>query len=186
MKYIFKILIVIFIIGMANIQLVYAEETVAGFDASKLKELELEDIVNIKLSNLESKREQLLKENGLDSGFTDEEIEILERITEAEAESEGLIGKILVVNVIMNRLKDDRFENSVKDIVFAKKQFQPIRDGRYKKVTVTNETKYAVSLVIDFDFSISDEILFFHALKSKGFSNYTKLFTYKGHVFYTY
>lgn len=152
---------------------VYAEESVAGFDTAKFAEIE-------------KQKEQILKGNMIESEFTNEERVILERITEAEAESEGLIGKILVVNVIMNRLKDEKFEDSIHDVVFAKDQFQPTRDGRYKKIKVTDETKFAVSLVIDYGFYISDKILFFHSTKSKEFSNYTKLFTYKGHVFYTY
>ena len=40
---------------------------------------------------------------------TEEEITILEKIVEAEATGEDIIGKILVANVIINRTKDDEF-----------------------------------------------------------------------------
>ena len=73
------------------------------------------------------------------------DIGILERIVEAEATGEDIKGKILVANVVMNRVNSKTFPNSIEGVVFQKRQFSPIADGRYYSVTVTNESKEAVS-----------------------------------------
>ena len=77
--------------------------------------------------------------------ISDSEKEILQRIVEAEATGEDLKGRVLVANVIMNRVKSKQFPDTVKGVVFQKNgrsvQFSPTRDGRYWSVKVTKKTK---------------------------------------------
>ena len=51
---------------------------------------------------------------------------------EAEATGEDIIGKILVANVIFNRMESEEFPDTVKEVVFQKVgdkyQFSPIAD----------------------------------------------------------
>jgi len=80
---------------------------------------------------------------------TEEEVKMLERITQAEAGGEDEIGKILVVNVILNRAASDKFPDTIKQVIFQKNddgdyQFSPVKSGKYWKVKVTKETKEAV------------------------------------------
>lgn len=85
--------------------------------------------------------------------LTNEEIKMLEQIVEAEATGEDMIGKILVANVILNRMASEEFPDNVKDVIFqkvgGKYQFSPIADKRYWKVEVTKETKEAVQRAIN-------------------------------------
>ena len=78
--------------------------------------------------------------------------EVLLRIVEAEATGEDIIGKMLVANVILNRVNSDTFPDSVEAVVFqrsgSKYQFSPIRDGRYYRVNITESTKEAVERVL--------------------------------------
>ena len=78
-----------------------------------------------------------------------EERRILERIVEAEAGDQDLKGRILVANVIMNRVKSKRFPDSIKAVVFAHRQFSPIQNGRYYRVTVSQKTKKAVKKALE-------------------------------------
>ncbi len=78
-----------------------------------------------------------------------EEREILERIVEAEAGGQDLKGRILVANVILNRVKSERFPDTVKEVVFAHRQFSPVQNGRYYQVTVSNTTKKAVRMALN-------------------------------------
>lgn len=78
-----------------------------------------------------------------------EEREILERIVEAEAGGQDLKGRILVANVILNRVKSERFPDTVKGVVFAHRQFSPVQNGRYYSVTVSNKTKKAVKMALN-------------------------------------
>ncbi len=73
---------------------------------------------------------------------------ILERIVEAEAGGEDHKGKVLVANVVLNRVKSKSFPSTIREVVFAHRgstyQFSPIYDGRYYTVNVSDDTKKAV------------------------------------------
>lgn len=125
---------------------------------------------------------------------TEEEITMLERIVEAEATGEDITGKILVANVVLNRIADDKFPDTVKDVIFQKVgndyQFSPIADKRYWKVKVTEETKEAVQRALNGE-DYSQGALYFMARKLarkssvKWFDNNLKwLFKHGAHEFY--
>lgn len=69
---------------------------------------------------------------------------ILERIVEAEAGNQDIKGRQLVANVILNRVKSEKFPDSVKGVVFSPGQFSPVSNGRYYEVSVSGKTKRAV------------------------------------------
>lgn len=88
-----------------------------------------------------------------DAIFLDEEsYDILCRIVEAEAGSEDEKGRMLVANVIMNRVESSRFPNTVKGVVFQKGggvyQFSPVATGGYYRVKVSDQTRQAVDRVL--------------------------------------
>ncbi len=126
--------------------------------------------------------------------LTEEELEILCKIVEAEAGCEDENGKLLVANVILNRMNSGIFPETVKDVVFQREngvnQFSPIADGRYYKVVVSEDTKMAVERALKGE-DISDGALYFVARKYadsdnvKWFDeNLTYLFTHGGHEFF--
>ena len=85
--------------------------------------------------------------------MSDEDYANLLKIVEAEAGGEDLKGKILVANVIFNRIKKPDFPSNVTDVVWERSggsaQFSPVADGRIYTVTVSKETKEAVNRAID-------------------------------------
>lgn len=84
--------------------------------------------------------------------LSERDTEVLLRIVEAEATDEDITGKMLVANVILNRVNDDEFPSTVEEVVFERTgstyQFSPIRDGRYYKVSITDSTREAVERVL--------------------------------------
>ena len=125
---------------------------------------------------------------------TEEEVTMLERIVEAEATGEDLIGKILVANVVLNRLADENFPDTIKEVIFQKVgddyQFSPIADKRYWKVKVSKETKEAVQRALNGE-DYSQGALYFMSRKLakkssiKWFDNNLKwLFKHGSHEFY--
>lgn len=78
-----------------------------------------------------------------------QERKILERIVEAEAGDQDLKGRILVANVIMNRVKSKHFPSTVKNVVFAHRQFSPVQNGSYYRVHVSKKTKQAVKKALN-------------------------------------
>jgi N-acetylmuramoyl-L-alanine amidase len=124
------------------------------------------------------------------------EKEILQRIVEAEATGEDIKGKMLVANVILNRVANDRFPDTVEKVVFQRNgntvQFSPIKDGRYWSVTVSRETREAVARVLAGE-DESQGALFFSARSRADASsmswfdrNLKWLFKYGGHEFYRF
>ena len=76
--------------------------------------------------------------------YSQQDYEVLQRIVQAEAGICDIKGRILVANVIINRVKSGEFPNTITDVVYQKSQFSPVRDGRLNSCTVTQETVEAV------------------------------------------
>ncbi len=120
------------------------------------------------------------------------EYNVLLRIVEAEAGGEDITGKMLVANVIMNRVNSSRFPDTVTEVVYqrnnnGKAQFSPTVDGRMDSVTVSQETVDAVERVLDGEDS-SNGALYFRSVRSN--SNWhdnslRRIFEHGNHIFYT-
>lgn len=104
-----------------------------------------------KLAKEKLRLERERQKNRIQLSNTDKNV--LLRIVEAEATGEDIKGKMLVANVILNRVKDDEFPDSVEKVVFQKEsgvyQFSPIKDGRYYKVSISNSTRTAIERVLN-------------------------------------
>ena len=96
--------------------------------------------------------------------MSDEDYETLLKIVEAEAGTEDLKGRILVANVIMNRVKHEEFPDTITDVVYEYRcgvpQFSPVYDGRIYRVTVSEQTREAVKQAIE-GVDYSEGALFF-------------------------
>ena len=124
-----------------------------------------------------------------------EELEILERIVEAEATGEDVYGRILVANVVINRVHSKYFADSVEDVVFetigGDAQFSPVKDGRFYTVTVTDLTREAVARALDGEDYSQGALYFFQrsrttSSRASWFDRHTKyLFKYGCHEFFT-
>ncbi len=126
--------------------------------------------------------------------LTKKEIGMLERIVEAEATGEDMVGRILVANVIMNRMADEEFPDTVEDVIFQRSgdeyQFSPISDKRYWSVEVSEKTEEAVKRALEGE-DYSEGALYFMARKRTKKSsarwfddNLEWLFKHGGHEFY--
>lgn len=63
---------------------------------------------------------------------SDETVYWLSRIISAESRGESLVGQIAVGNVVLNRVKDPGFPNTVYGVIFDQRwggQFEPVRNG---------------------------------------------------------
>ena len=120
---------------------------------------------------------------------------ILERIVEAEATDKDEKSKILVANVILNRVRSKEFPNSIEAVVFqrayGKVQFSPTADGRYESVHITKSTKRSVKKALEDGIDYSEGALYFVEKTMANPKNVswfdealTRLFTYQGHSFY--
>jgi spore germination cell wall hydrolase CwlJ-like protein len=91
----------------------------------------------------------------------DSEIEILERIVQAEAGGSGYNGMLAVANVVLNRVKSERFPNTVTEVVFAHRQFTPISDGRYYTIKVNDTARQVVKDALAGARLVGEDALYF-------------------------
>lgn len=73
-------------------------------------------------------------------GLSKEDYDVLLHIVQAEAGICDDKGKILVANVILNRIDSSQFPDNVTDVVYQKSQFSPVSDGSINRVKVTDQT----------------------------------------------
>lgn len=72
--------------------------------------------------------------------FSDTELQVLYNIVEAEVTGGSAESKYNVACVILNRTTDYEFPGNIPDVVFQRKQFSPIADGRYGSLEITDST----------------------------------------------
>lgn len=78
--------------------------------------------------------------------LTNDEYYLLAKCVEAEAGNQDLKGKRLVVDVILNRVDSERFDDDVISVISAKNQFSSYTDGGIAKATPSLETRLAISM----------------------------------------
>lgn len=126
--------------------------------------------------------------------LSDKDYEALLRIVEAEAGGEDQDGKLLVANVVLNRVNSETFPDSVVEVVMQKEQgiaqFSPTVDGRYQSVKVSEDTREAVRRAL-YGEDISQGALYFCAREKADSEKLqwfdrklTKLFAYGNHEFF--
>lgn len=161
-----------------------SDDTVAAFALAEVKQRDLE--------LMSSSTDRIVSYHGRRFAITDEDYQILLKIVEAEATGEDLKGKLLVANVVLNRLEQNfGGATSIVEVVFAEGQFSPVKDGRLFKVTPSETTYEAVEMAMN-GVDKSKGALYFMARElasKKGiryFDNELKfLFKHGCHEFYT-
>ncbi len=123
-----------------------------------------------------------------------QDYEILLKIVEAEAGGEDENGKLLVANVVLNRVNDPYFPDTVTEVVYQKEQgiyqFSPVKDGRLEQVEISESTQRAVERAVCGE-DISRGALYFIARSAVSEekltwfdTQLTWLFAYGGHEFF--
>ena len=115
---------------------------------------------------------------------------ILEKIVQAEAGNQDHQGKLLVANVILNRVKNEKFPSTIREVVFAPRQFSPIADGSYAKACASQDTKKAVNEALRGVDGSQGALYFMDRRYADGGNvswfdrSLTRLFQHQGHEFY--
>lgn len=121
--------------------------------------------------------------------YTDEDYQVLLRIVQAEAGICDPKGKILVADVIINRVLSGKFPDSVKAVVYQPSQFQPVSNGTINTVKVTAETIECVDRALAGE-DYSNGALYYMNRRASGSAaswfdrRLTYLFAHDGHEFF--
>lgn len=155
-------------------------------EAARQKE-ELEYIQKIQQpGNSTVNEEQNLTEiRSLD--WSGEESYMLAKIAMAEAEGEDTEGKALVILVVLNRVWDDEFPDSIEDVISQDGQFTSYWDGRYDEADPDEECWEALRMIQVDKWDESQGATYFRSYSDESTwhsRNLKELFTHGNHTFY--
>lgn len=108
----------------------------------------------------------------------------LARIINAESGNQSLEGKIAVGNVVMNRLNNPRFPDTIYEVLFQKNQFTPAASGSIYREP-NEESVAAAKMVLD-GAQVLPNALFFNAAGLRSYASRTRTYvaTIGDHAFY--
>ena len=82
----------------------------------------------------EEAAEEAAAETGRIYEVSEEDYDALLRLVEAEASGEDIKGKLLVANVVLNRVKSGAFPDTIKEVIYQRQngraQFSPVATGK--------------------------------------------------------
>ena len=142
----------------------------------------------------EEAAEEAAAETGRIYEVSEEDYDALLRLVEAEASGEDIKGKLLVANVVLNRVKSGVFPDTIKEVIYQQEngraQFSPVATGKIDRVTVSGETVEAVERALCGEDESAGALYFvapaYASAENRSWfeNNLTLLFSYKGHEFY--
>ena len=115
---------------------------------------------------------------------------VLEKIVQAEAGNQDHQGKLLVANVILNRVRSGKFPSTIREVVFAPRQFSPISDGSYSRAEASEDTRKAVDEALHGVDGSRGALYFMDRRYADGGNvswfdrSLTRLFQHQGHEFF--
>ena len=126
---------------------VQQDETAAlQAEASKAAQNEIEEVQAAEeAARIEAEAQQaaLAAQAAQTAAISAEELKLLANIIYCEAGSESYVGKVAVGNVIMNRVKSASQPNTITEVVYAKGQFSPVRNGSLQRALSSDKADAA-------------------------------------------
>lgn len=115
--------------------------------------------------------------------FSIDDYDALCRIVATEAGTEDIEGQILITNVIMNRVANEKFPNSIQEVIESPGQFDPVETGAYYCAEASDQIREAVIRALNGE-DISEGALYFQKSESKIWDGHEYLFRHGNHSFY--
>lgn len=105
--------------------------------------------------------------NNVLKNHTAEDVAMLAAIIECEAGNQSYEGKCTVGSVVINRVADPRFANSISGVIYAPYQFSPVASGRFAIVLARGANAACTQAAIDvLNGHININALYFHVYDS--------------------
>lgn len=116
-----------------------AQEQAAAEEAARVEaEAQAAQAAAEEAARLEAEAQQAAQATQNTAVVSAEELKLLANIIYCEAGGEAYVGKVAVGNVIMNRVKSASQPNTITEVVYAKGQFSPVRNGSLQRA-LTND-----------------------------------------------
>lgn len=110
--------------------------------------------------------------------YTEEEIYLMQRVIETECYDQSFECKANVAVIILNRIENGKFGDSVKEVITKPKQFA------YWRKNITEDTKLALEYVFEIEDTTRGCVAFRSDKKVNRWGNWSYQFTDGAHYFY--
>ncbi|AGA70858.1 spore cortex-lytic enzyme [Desulfitobacterium dichloroeliminans LMG P-21439] len=104
--------------------------------------------------------------SGKSVGPKNVDVQLLARCVSAEARGEPYVGQVAVAAVLLNRLEDPAFPNTIADIIYQPLAFSSVADGQINMAPTSSAVKAAQEAVSGVD-PTGGAIYFFNPAKTK-------------------
>lgn len=103
-------------------------------------------------------------EEDIQQEIIDGEKELLAQLIEAEAGNQDFYGKCLVADVVLNRVDDEYYPDTIEEVIFQKGQFGVVTDGAFEKAGyhISEDSFKAASMEYDKKNRLNEDILYFN------------------------
>ena len=122
--------------------------------------------------------------NGDHYGLSDADYMNLCKIVHAEAHTQGVAGMQLVANVVLNRVKNYRFPNSVTAVIAQPGQFSPVASGKFAATMPGAAAMAAVDNALAGEDNSRGALYFRRSTSTSNWGTRMYMFTYGGQSFY--
>lgn len=143
-----------------------AEETAAKTHTTTFADMPEEE--KMELPGYEEATEAVVETEEAEEAMvlSESDYNTLLRIVQAESGGCDITGKILVANVILNRVDSNEFPDSIHGVVYQKSQFSPVIDGSINRCKVSDETREAVDRALNGEDPSEGALYFMNRSKS--------------------
>lgn len=143
-----------------------AEETAAETHTTTFADMPEEE--KMELPGYEEATEAVVETEEAEEAMvlSESDYNTLLRIVQAESGGCDITGKILVANVILNRVDSNEFPDSIHGVVYQKSQFSPVIDGSINRCKVSDETREAVERALNGEDPSEGALYFMNRSKS--------------------
>ena len=144
---------------VSKVERIPAGESVAKIDPVKTKKKPNNSIIG-QLENIKDLiNKPVPNAKPVDMDYSDRDM--LERIVMAESGGEPYLGQIAVTNVILNRVKSSRYPSTLKEVIFQRAQFSPVKNGVIRGRAPNKSVKKAVAEALDGTMIVPSDTLYF-------------------------
>lgn len=95
------------------------------------------------------------------TSISDSDKELFSRLVHAEAKGEPYDGKVAVAAVVLNRVHDDAFPDTISEVIYQDNQFSPVDDGSINQ-PADEDSKKAVNEALAIQGYTYDQLYFYN------------------------
>lgn len=90
------------------------------------------------------------------------DMELISQLVEAEAGNQPFEGKVLVAEVVLNRVESEDFPDSVEEVIFQEGQFSVVKNGAWEKAAYNMKEDDYTAVEYAINMHENKEVLYFN------------------------